>query len=1085
MSPQDLQAIEAELLEECFETRTRRLVQLGRQSRTDPELSSQLAGWARGDWQHQQWVLFVGFGSRDGAPALHLLEHGPESLYRLAAEVVCLVATDAEVADVLPRLSPRRQYRTVRHLVRRRRQPLVDRFVAGLRATSPAEAWRFESQATDWDFDGDRVLRWGWRTWLRRAQRRPDETVAAMIGALRRGGDRCDPWLLEQSLEMLRFLATFRHDLTLRLVYALLPLVSLQTLLKTVSGFYAGISGRILLELMDPILNATDHVEVGFAHMVPLLGRELLWTVLEKRPASLPFWASWFSDLDDPLRRDLFRDFHLQWRDSEGRIESSLVCALPHDLRVSEARRHLDLPALATDIDGQAKYLPLLPWPEVVQRVQPWLSSSEIELRRTAWMVLSRAAWWNPPDLDEFLAMMQARRHEADPVRSMFLSGLQSNSWRLQAEHLPVVADIARSALDATDLSQQSLTCLVWSFERLLTVDPDWALDQLAGLYRERGLVDAALTLTDDQARRFTQRLLPLFQHWWENNHREWVFEVIHQLRQQVRVCPWLADRVFDMKDWLSLRYVLDEDEYHAHLEQRLRDDPKLMTDPVVFEHLWRRRQDLLGPGLCLPALAEGDPCSTFLSFWQQVSKSDALHRLTTPQQQALGATLSGMGRIPPGVEPSVDVCQVFTAQALLAELPAADHTDLLRMTRDPRPVFRDHALLMIGRLDSSVALPVLVEAFGGSGRRFAIQAVRRPARDLRPERLVAQLGQAPLDEVSSTKEVVRLMGELGGDAGWRWLQARARQTLHRDVRITLLRSLRWHLDRDEAWPLLEEAAYDPTGERQKGLLKIPTRGLDPAARLRLNTLLASILRRRPAGSMSASRDGNDPDFLLRWRVLQHFVNSPLTDPERRIFDACLSLIDSRFPQERQLARRAVWLMLTPDDAERMAETLRNLLPQRRAFEEWLTEIREHPWRNQSQLTPVLRRLRSVVDSQPVLWMTRIWLAAVDEGVEGLRVVLRQLRAQPGGLHAGALLCLADRIAALGLTVDASELESLEAELTASPEAEDRYLALRALQASRTRVRWTIDQLERLKRFREDVSPLVASHAQSFLLPWE
>jgi len=59
-------------------------------------------------------------------------------------------------------------------------------------------------------------------------------------------------------------------------------------------------------------------------------------------------------------------------------------------------------------------------------------------------------------------------------------------------------------------------------------------------------------------------------------------------------------------------------------------------------------------------------------------------------------------------------------------------------------------------------------------------------------------------------KEAIRLTGEFGGPAAITWFMELDRQPLNRDVRGALLRALWDHLERPEAWAILDASAASP-----------------------------------------------------------------------------------------------------------------------------------------------------------------------------------------------------------------------------------------------------------------------------------
>ena len=193
---------------------------------------------------------------------------------------------------------------------------------------------------------------------------------------------------------------------------------------------------------------------------------------------------------------------------------------------------------------------------------------------------------------------------------------------------------------------------------------------------------------------------------------------------------------------------------------------------------------------------------------------------------------------------------------------------------------------MRLGRLDGGQGLPTLTAALADDRARIAIYAFRRVVADLPANRVIAELRNGRFGKVTVAKETVRLIGELAALANWKWMIALARQNLHRDVRIAVLRGLWDHLEHPETWNILEDAALTPMDSPERRCAH-PRRSLVENSRRRLIGLLAGL--------------ASHPDAVIRLAVLQRFIDLPLPDSEGRLLQAALT---SRAPHRPTNASR-------------------------------------------------------------------------------------------------------------------------------------------------------------------------------------
>ncbi|MFN7145473.1 MAG: hypothetical protein ACK4YP_16990, partial [Myxococcota bacterium] len=401
-----------------------------------------------------------------------------------------------------------------------------------------------------------------------------------------------------------------------------------------------------------------------------------------------------------------------------------------------------------------------------------------------------------------------------------------------------------------------------------------------------------------------------------------------------------------------------------------------------------------------------------------------------------------------------------------LAELGWLAESPLHALAGDPTPVLRERGTRLLGRVDEGKGVPTLLTCLGDDRARWAIYALRRGLASVSADTAATLLLQAPRRQVTVAKEVVRLLGTLRGEAGYRALVGLSGTPLHRDVRIALLRALWDHLEREETWTVYEAAATGPDHVLASRLGDVPADRLTETSDRRLSALYARVIARpEPEGRIEALRRA--PGLALR-------------DRDRALFAACLARLDSLYVDEIAAAVEAVTRRLEEADQHAVAVAVPALAPNRRALGALLTRWRGHfPHQASRSLRAVFGAAVDALLPDPTLVSATlgdtftVWgPAGFADRVEGV--------AERGHLHPTALRAARDAVD----RADRPGAATLLRRWHASPDPSLRFLALGALLREAAAAGWSDDARAALATFQSDPDAMVAGEA-SWVLPPE
>jgi hypothetical protein len=412
------------------------------------------------------------------------------------------------------------------------------------------------------------------------------------------------------------------------------------------------------------------------------------------------------------------------------------------------------------------------------------------------------------------------------------------------------------------------------------------------------------------------------------------------------------------------------------------------------------------------------------------------------------------------GVE-KLDTPTMRFAVERLARLAFTEPAEAIGLADESRAPLREIAVRALAWLDGPEAGPALLAALGDDRARWAIYALRRLFAEQSRDVVIEQLKAAPMHKVTVAKEIVRLLGELGGKEGFDALCEIERTPVHRDVRIAMLRAVWDHLERPVAWEILERAVEDPDWVLASRVAEIPLVRLSDFSEQRLTALLGKLLAR--------------PEPEARVSILQRATGLPLRDLDRSLFRMILAHLD-RGPEEAGQAIHAAMFRMHSDEVPTVLERIDANLSRRPVLVAILPALRLSP-HAPAQHREIARGALALLEGDPHLVTLAVELSGHLLGyVELGKMLVRLARADL--LHADAMVAATS---AIRLCVHKELLENV---LAAESDPRLRRLAVAALaEAAGPGKGWSRERRERLECYRGDPSPFVAGAAQLIFPP--
>ena len=1120
----DVEALLGELEGMTHPGRWRRMVELGRASKAD-EPTRRLLGelGALDDAYARTLVVASLHGSRDGALALRLLEDASRSVRRLAAATVPVVCDDAQAAAALGLVdTPHARTQLLKALRARRRVAPIDAYFAGVTAELGEEktlvdALPFASASVVEPSFALLESAGGPLAWERLAKVHParfGRWASEVLGGDAAARMKSDPRLRWRIAAVAKLFA--RRDPSAALALLRLLLASDEepgsAIVRAIVRFALGKHPRETFDVLrarhERGASTQPPGAFGILRLGPVahrLGAERLAYVVEHAWATLPDgqrarrWylrlsaedraavlEAWLTSgrggwggfllrhlpLDGPralVRKKAYRRWSVEAQSHEGLIAVAQLDALPADLRHLEARRHLALPVLSTRPEARNAYASLLPFEEAKTVLASFLGHPEGEDRAKAMRALLGSVLHEPASLAPALAVVRARKFEQDPVRLAMIEALAALPVRrFSAEHLEDVGAIVADALDAADLSHGTASAAERLVVRLFRVDAAWGARWLTTLLEKRGSISAVSGLADALLPAEVEHLAPalagLASTWGTQERSGALVWLAGSFGLRLSRVPALLDALERMSREqpfvgvaalaLALLRKHAPRRFAALVPELLAADPSYVILESVATFVSVFRQDLLGPFVSDTPMT--GRFATGRTSW--VIRFTRGHGRWTSRLQALHATawtnvLSDDKR---------DVPTLIAAIRSLAALAFAPRDALLPFASDPRPPVRETAIRALPWLDGGQGVPVLLACLEDARARWAIYALRKAFSEMKRARVLTYLRAAPTAKVTVAKEVVRLLGELGGrDAYAELVALDQKPDLHRDVRIALLRAVWDHLERAETWPILERAVAHPDWVVASKLADVPLARLSVVAQERVVELLVRILGR--------------PEPEARLDLLRRCAYLPVSDGKRTLFRALVTQLGAARPDEALAAAQAVLVRMFAGEVERVIERLRELSHRRQLMVVLVPAFAPHAY-SPPAARALAESLVTLLARDPLATVHYVRFAGQVFGWKPLVAVFEDL-ATRDFLHSDAMAAACDAVARC---VDPT---SIERALSGHTNPRLRRLAVEALRhASSAGNGWSRERRDKLEAYRRDRAPLVAA-AAAYIFP--
>jgi len=1029
----------------------------------------------KGDFAERFMALNSCHGSRDGDHLVLAATDRSETIRAVARRMLCLYGSDDQVAEAFKH-SPRSTRKGfLRQLTKKGRFAAVDRIVSSLDDADPQDFAALlpfaspELVSTHWPrIEADSSI----TEWARLTRGKSSYAKERILGLLEQTPD-FEPRIVWIANKVLSILAKRGTAGSVSVVLALLrtcPLSQID-LVNVLEAFPREVAW-ICAEQED-----LTRVNLHYAYS-KLDDDELLLKLMRKYPTPYGI-VRVLKKLPTSSRRLLYDNLNPAWRaENDGLLDDGILEVMPSDIREREARLHLSMASLQSNPQLRLIYASFLPFIELQQVLAAPLTDPDAELRGVAWTSLVASLRYHRKELGYVLNEVKKRKKEQDPVRNRIMTALFNLPpilWK--PEHLPDLQRIIEDALEARDLSGDTVSYIERLLIKIAPFHIKWTAQTLAYVWRERGQSGLqstfAFDLNDEQARQVEAEIVPVLKQWNKKQYEYAVIRVAGLFGNRLKICKDIVALLSEIvlnaahagvsENALSWISRLSFNSLAELIPQMLKKDASWGTVSQVVQYLYRYRQDLLTPYLG-QVRHRGRFNNGRVAIVPDLGKG--MSRLSSQQHLLYGKVLASMA--------SVDENRRFENFFVIKKLSLIPSCPISYFTRmasasNERIYERDLAIMALANLDEGQGVPLLVEAVEDPARAYvAIYALRKCLLKMPAEAAYTILKKASRKQITVFKEIVRLLGDIRHEDALQELYSLIHGELHRDVRVAAICALWSNLDREESWTVLNEAVDHEDDAIAFTVIRTPGERLTKDGEKQLLTLMLRGVQH------------NSP--RVRMKTLERLSQIPVSDPDAILLDAIIESLKSDADDECDAAASALVrlyghkaLNAFPQAATAIISKRRNLVCLIDCLEDALAV-----WR--SKLMPATYATIAALEKDPLTLTLRVRLAVASMPWAELGQWFKELD-DKCLFHPDVLTDLGDCMMGTNRK-DLDDMQLLEESLTLSDSVILRRIGLYALSVQAKLFGWDGAKLERLEAFRNDRSPYIAEVAQ-FTLPHE
>ncbi len=1033
-----------------------------------------LAEMENGDFYGRWLSLLACYGSRDGARAARSLRDPSRIIRMQAIKMVPLLCGDDDVILSSLQLMPTKEAkRLLVVLSKRKRQAVIDAYVTPLLTDkSSSKLMVYASSETIANCATEYYLLMSPNDQVRMAKRHP----LTVLQILNNWVDNTQEYnhdydtVYRQVFDALSFSSPSQALLLLKKIAEIMP----------VSGIpIQRLAQKFPDQIAELVIANPGFTRVDFGKSTPLLKSELLIELIDQRKLG--------RHKNNPWAKSLSHEQFLQHGDwliahfkkNTQVIETHILELFDIKIRQTEARLHLRYAGLSVRPALRIGYAAFLPWDEVMEHVQAYLNDPNPDLRKSALSTLIKATRYQREKLPELINLLCKSQYEQDPVRESIFHGLADlPPSRWNNTDLQGLGQLIRFALDAKDLSPQTVGLIEKFLLRMLSFHPEWVVKWLGVLVKERGRINFdgfGTAVSEIDIKQIIPVITPVLSDWEKQDRDRSLLATANSLRHRIKNftallnilekvlletrSPGIADSI------LQIFRKYDKKRFSLLVPALLKTDRSWITCSEIHMCLHRYRQDLL------PLMLMQKPFKGRFSTGKTVFVPvfyGGFQNWTNLQRNKFAAILSQII-----TDPQYNSTVQFRIIKQLALIPGIQHTALLESAQltNTHINIRDWSLQALSSLDDDQGVQLLLDALDDDRARNAIYALRVIIFNMDAGRALSVLTTVSLKRVTVAKEVLRLIGELPGEKAFQYLLTQNNDTLHRDVRVALIRALWNHMERDEAWEIFNAAAINEDQALANAVANLPAYGLSDKSKRKLLNVFVLLL--------------NHPDITVRLEILKRCTMYPISDPDRVLVNPLMQAIKSDISDEYSSGLYALMSTYINSDNDVIVNAMQSILPHRRSLKVILDYISNSITGmlgiEKVNLPVFIRKIINKISIDPLLLKAKLKLTIKhlpwSEVVEILRNAVND-SAFTAETQVATAECLTN-----SYRIDGKDIRIVEQSFIDSGDERLRHFALAAMIGDINHGNgWTDETREHLKIYQQDISPLIAAEAQ-FIFP--